>query len=311
MTGQKGCEVRMMRKSSTKIKESTEDLVFHIVVYAILCLLAFICIYPLYFVLIASFSNPDEVFSGRVIFWIKDFDPIGYERIFSDHMVVRGFLNSVFYTVAGTLINLAVTLPAAYSLSRKDLIGRRGIMILFVITMYFSGGMIPTYLIVQKLGLYNTPYVLLVCSALSVFNMIIARTFFETTLPGEMLEAVKIDGCNNVRFFFTMALPLSKSMIAVITLYYGVVHWNSYMNALLYINDANLKPLQLVLREMLISTKALSVLVQGDAAVEQQSKMVNSMQYAVIVVATVPMLIAFPFVQKYFVKGVMIGAVKG
>ncbi len=296
---------------NNKIKELAEDRVFHIIVYTVLILLAFICIYPLYFVLIASVSDPDAVLSGKVILTIKDFTLMGYERIFSDRMVVRGFLNSVFYTGVGTLINLVVTLPAAYSLSRKDLAGRRVFMIMFVITMYFSGGMIPTYLIVQKLGLYDTPAVLLVCSALSVFNMIIARTFFETTIPLELLEAARIDGCNNVRFFFTMVLPLSKSMIAVIALYYAVAHWNSYMNALLYINNADWKPLQLVLREMLISTQSLSVLVQGDASAQQRMKMVNIMQYAVIVVATVPMLVIFPFVQKYFVKGVMIGAVKG
>ena len=296
---------------NNKIKELAEDRVFHIIVYTVLILLAFICIYPLYFVLIASVSDPDAVLSGKVILTIKDFTLMGYERIFSDRVVVRGFLNSVFYTGVGTLINLVVTLPAAYSLSRKDLAGRRVFMIMFVITMYFSGGMIPTYLIVQKLGLYDTPAVLLVCSALSVFNMIIARTFFETTIPLELLEATRIDGCNNVRFFFTMVLPLSKSMIAVIALYYAVAHWNSYMNALLYINNANWKPLQLVLREMLISTQSLSVLVQGDASAQQRMKMVNIMQYAVIVVATVPMLVIFPFVQKYFVKGVMIGAVKG
>ena len=296
---------------NNKIKELAEDRVFHIIVYTILILLAFICIYPLYFVLIASVSDPDAVLSGKVILTIKDFTLMGYERIFSDRVVVRGFLNSVFYTGVGTLINLVVTLPAAYSLSRKDLAGRRVFMIMFVITMYFSGGMIPTYLIVQKLGLYDTPAVLLVCSALSVFNMIIARTFFETTIPLELLEAARIDGCNNVRFFFTMVLPLSKSMIAVIALYYAVAHWNSYMNALLYINNADWKPLQLVLREMLISTQSLSVLVQGDASAQQRMKMVNIMQYAVIVVATVPMLVIFPFVQKYFVKGVMIGAVKG
>lgn len=296
---------------NNKIKELAEDRVFHIIVYTVLILLAFICIYPLYFVLIASISDPDAVLSGKVILTIKDFTLMGYERIFSDRMVVRGFLNSVFYTGVGTLINFVVTLPAAYSLSRKDLAGRRVFMIMFVITMYFSGGMIPTYLIVQKLGLYDTPAVLLVCSALSVFKMIIARTFFETTIPLELLEAARIDGCNNVRFFFTMVLPLSKSMIAVIALYYAVAHWNSYMNALLYINNADWKPLQLVLREMLISTQSLSVLVQGDASAQQRMKMVNIMQYAVIVVATVPMLVIFPFVQKYFVKGVMIGAVKG
>lgn len=296
---------------NNKVKELAEDRVFFAVVYTVLILLAFICIYPLYFVLIASVSDPDAVLSGKVILSVKGFTLMGYERIFSDRMIVRGFLNSVFYTSVGTLINLVVTLPAAYSLSRKDLAGRRIFMIMFVITMYFSGGMIPTYLIVQKLGLYDTPAVLLVCSALSVFNMIIARTFFETTIPGELLEAARIDGCNNVRFFLTMVLPLSKSMIAVVALYYGVAHWNSYMNALLYINNADWKPLQLVLREMLISTQSLSVLVQGDASAQQQMKMVNIMQYAVIVVATVPMLVVFPFVQKYFIKGVMIGAVKG
>ena len=300
-----------MSKKTGKIKESAEDRVFNIVVCAVLAILAFICAYPLYFVVIASLSDPDAVYAGQVIGWFKGFTTIGYERIFSDSMIVRGFLNSVFYTFFGTLINLAVTLPAAYALSRKDLVGRRGIMIFFIITIYFSGGMIPTYLLVQNIGLYDSPLVLLLCAALSVFNMIIARTFFETTIPDEMLEAAKIDGCNNIQFFFTMVLPLSKSMIAVIALYYGVTHWNSYMNALLYINNADWKPLQLVLRDMLISTEAMRQFVQGDAAVEMQEKMVGVMQYAVIVVATVPMLIVFPFVQKYFVKGVMIGAVKG
>ncbi len=301
----------MANKHARKIKEAREDRIFKAVVYTVLAILGLICAYPLYFVVVASFSDPDAVYAGQVIGWIKGFTTIGYERIFSDSMIVRGFLNSVFYTTVGTLINLAVTLPAAYALSRKDLAGRRWIMIFFIITIYFNGGMIPTYLLVQNIGLYDSPLVLLLCAALSVFNMIIARTFFETTIPDEMLEAAKIDGCNNVHFFFTMVLPLSKSMIAVIALYYGVTHWNSYMNALLYINNADWKPLQLVLRDMLISTEAMRQFVQGDAAAEMQEKMVGVMQYAVIVVATVPMLIVFPFVQKYFVKGVMIGAVKG
>lgn len=301
----------MANKHARKIKEAREDRIFKAVVYTVLAILGLICAYPLYFVVVASFSDPDAVYAGQVIGWIKGFTTIGYERIFSDSMIVRGFLNSVFYTTVGTLINLAVTLPAAYALSRKDLAGRRWIMIFFIITIYFNGGMIPTYLLVQNIGLYDSPLVLLLCAALSVFNMIIARTFFETTIPDEMLEAAKIDGCNNVHFFFIMVLPLSKSMIAVIALYYGVTHWNSYMNALLYINNADWKPLQLVLRDMLISTEAMRQFVQGDAAAEMQEKMVGVMQYAVIVVATVPMLIVFPFVQKYFVKGVMIGAVKG
>lgn len=301
----------MANKHARKIKEAREDRIFKAVVYTVLAILGLICAYPLYFVVVASFSDPDAVYAGQVIGWIKGFTTIGYERIFSDSMIVRGFLNSVFYTTVGTLINLAVTLPAAYALSRKDLAGRRWIMIFFIITIYFNGGMIPTYLLVQNIGLYDSPLVLLLCAALSVFNMIIARTFFETTIPDEMLEAAKIDGCNNVHFFFIMVLPLSKSMIAVIALYYGVTHWNSYMNALLYINNADWKPLQLVLRDMLISTEAMRQFVQGDAAAEMQEKMVGVMQYAVIVVDTVPMLIVFPFVQKYFVKGVMIGAVKG
>ena len=301
----------MANKHARKIKEAREDRIFKAVVYTVLAILGLICAYPLYFVVVASFSDPDAVYAGQVIGWIKGFTTIGYERIFSDSMIVRGFLNSVFYTTVGTLINLAVTLPAAYALSRKDLAGRRWIMIFFIITIYINGGMIPTYLLVQNIGLYDSPLVLLLCAALSVFNMIIARTFFETTIPDEMLEAAKIDGCNNVHFFFTMVLPLSKSMIAVIALYYGVTHWNSYMNALLYINNADWKPLQLVLRDMLISTEAMRQFVQGDAAAEMQEMMVGVMQYAVIVVATVPMLIVFPFVQKYFVKGVMIGAVKG
>ena len=301
----------MAKTKKAHIKESMEDRIFSWVAHALLLALLVICVYPLYFVVIASFSKPELVGAGKVIFSIKGFTTMGYEKIFQDSMIIRGFLNSVFYTVAGTLINLIVTLPAAYSLSRKDLVGRRPIMIFFIVTMYFSGGMIPTYLLIQNLGLYNNPVVLLVCNALVVYNMIIARSFFENTIPDELLEAAKMDGCRNTRFFLTIVLPLSKTMIAVIALYYAVMHWNSYMQALLYIDTQKWKPLQLVLRELLISTDAMANLLQGSEDVAQQQSLTSIMQYGIIVVSTLPMMVVFPFVQKYFVKGVMIGAVKG
>ncbi|MBP3360128.1 MAG: carbohydrate ABC transporter permease [Clostridia bacterium] len=295
----------------THITETLDDRIFACVASFLMFLLLIICVYPLYFVVIASFSRPEMVSTGRVILFPRGFTTIGYDKIFQDSMIFRGFLNSAFYTVAGTLINLIVTLPAAYALSRKDLVGRNPIMIFFIVTMYFNGGMIPTYLLIQNLGLYNNPIVLLVCTALVVYNMIIARTFFENTIPYEMLEAAKIDGCSNTRFFCTIVLPLSKTMIAVIALYYGVQHWNSYMNALLYIDDQEWKPLQLILRELLISTNAMSSMLQGSESAEEQQNLTSIMQYGIIVVSTLPMMIVFPFVQKYFVKGVMIGAVKG
>lgn len=295
----------------TRIKGPLDDRIFGWVAKTLMFLLLLVCVYPLYFVVIASFSKPEMVSTGKVILFPGGFTTIGYEKIFQDDMILRGFLNSVFYTVVGTLINLFVTLPAAYALSRKDLVGRRPIMIFFIVTMYFNGGMIPTYLLIQNLGLYNNPVVLLVCTALVVYNMIIARSFFEGTIPYELLEAARMDGCSNTRFFCTIVLPLSKTMIAVIALYYGVQHWNTYMNALLYIDDQKWKPLQLVLRELLISTNAMSNMLQGSESAQEQQNLTSIMQYGIIVVSTLPMMIVFPFVQKYFVKGVMIGAVKG
>lgn len=294
-----------------KVKEPLGDRIFAYVSYVILAILAIICLYPLYFVVIASISDPDLVYAGKVVLWVKGFTMMGYEKIFQNDMIFRGFANSVFYTCVGTVINLAVTLPAAYALSRKDLVGRRGIMILFIITMYFSGGMIPTYLLIQNIGLYNKPIVLLVCNALVVYNMIIARSFFEQTIPDELLEAARIDGCGNSHFFVKIVLPLSKTMIAVVALYYAVMHWNSFMQALLYIDDPDWKPLQLVLRDLLISTQSMARFMQGEESVVLQQKLVNVMQYGIIVVAILPMMVIYPFVQKHFVKGVMIGAVKG
>ena len=302
---------KRMTARKNGVRESREDKVFLAICYIILSLVLVVCIYPLYFIVLASLSDPDKVLSGQVLLTVKGFMLDGYREIFRTNTVVRGFVNSVFYTTVGTIINLAVTLPAAYALSRKDLVGRRQIMVIFVFTMYFNGGMIPTYLLIRNIGLYNTPLVLLVCSALSVYNMIIARSFFDNTLPEELLEAARIDGCGNTRFFFQIALPLSKAMIAVVALYYAVGHWNSYMNALLYIDSQQYKPLQLVLRELLLSTSAMSQLGSDQASMLQQQKMVNLMQYCIIVVAIVPMLCIYPFVQKYFIKGVMVGAVKG
>lgn len=301
----------MLTIHKNKVREPLEDRIFAGVSYVLLAALAVICLYPLYFVVIASISDPDAVYAGKVILWIQGFTMMGYEKIFQNDMLFRGFFNSVFYTCVGTMINLAVTLPAAYALSRKDLVGRRGIMILFIITMYFSGGMIPTYLLIQNIGLYDKPIVLLLCNALVVYNMIIARSFFEQTIPDELLEAARIDGCGNTHFFVRIVLPLSKTMIAVVALYYAVMHWNSFMQALLYIDDPDWKPLQLVLRDLLISTQSMAQFMQGDESIVMQQKLVNVMQYGIIVVAILPMMVIYPFVQKHFVKGVMIGAVKG
>lgn len=295
------------------MKRSREDLIFDIIVTSVLTLLAMIVLYPLYFVVIASFSNPDFVNSGKIVFYPRGVNIEGYKQIFYDASIWRGYLNSLLYTVGFTAVGVSMTICTAYSLSRKDLVGRKFLMGVFIFTMYFSGGLIPLYILVNKLSLYGKPIVIVILGSLSVYNMIIARTYFINSLPEEMYEAATIDGCGNGRYFLQIVLPLSKTIIAVMIVFYAVHQWNSYFYALIFLSKAEHFPLQLVLREILLQSKLVQPTMNENMMLEQleRQRYAELIKYGIIVVSSVPVLIAYPFAQKYFVKGVMIGSVKG
>lgn len=292
-------------KDKSSMSDKWVDVIFLIIGIIILV----ITIYPLYFVVIASFSSPSAVAGGQVWVFPKSVTLEGYRRVFLDERIWLGYRNTIFYTVTGTLISLLFTLPAGYALSRKDLAGRNIITLFFVFTMYFGGGLIPTYFIVDKFHLTNTFWVIILPFSVNVYHLIITRTFFQSTIPQELLEVSKLDGCGNFRFFVSIVLPLSKAIIAVIGLYCAVGQWNQYFTSLVYVRNDELVPLQLVLREILLENKAVS----GAASVSnlELQRIGEIMKYAVIIVSTLPIMCVYPFLQKYFNKGVMIGAIKG
>lgn len=295
------------------MKAIKSDKIFYTINGIILLFLIFIVAYPLYFIIVASFSDPSMVGTGQVWFWPKGFNLEGYKKILEYEMIWVGYRNTIIYTIFGTAINVAITVMAAYPLSRKDLVGRSFFMGLFTFTMYFGGGLIPSYLLVQKLGLVNNPLVLIILGSVSVRNLIITRTFFQSTIPDELFEAASIDGCGNGRFFFQMVLPLSKAIIAVMVVYYAVGHWNSFFNALIYINNRKYKPLQLILRDILTSQQQLmQEMNQGmEKDMAENTMIAESIKYGIIIVSSLPIMTVYPFAQKYFVKGVMIGSLKG
>jgi putative aldouronate transport system permease protein len=289
---------------------SVSDGVFDVVNTLLQVIIFLIMAYPIYYIVIASFSEPNMVLTGKVFLLPRGFQLDGYKRVFESQEVIRGYVNTIFYTLFGTFINLTVTLPAAYTLSRRDFRGRSFLTLFFSFTMFFGGGMVPTYMVVKGLGLLNTFWALLLPAALSVWNMIICRNFFENNIPLELLEVSRLDGCRNFRFFIMIVLPLSKALIAVMVLFYAVGHWNSYFGALLYLTDKAKYPLQLVLRNILISSTPIdSVNFISDQTV--MYRMIEMLKYALVVVSSVPVLILYPFVQKHFVQGVMIGSIKG
>lgn len=294
-----------------KVRHSVSDRRFEVILIVIMCVLGIIVSYPLIYVLSSSFSSPSAVMSGKVWLLPADFSLEGYQAIFKNKQVLIGYRNSLFYMVVGTCINVAMTMFAAYPLSRSDMPGQGPIMLLFTFTMIFSGGMIPTYLVIKNLHMLNSVWSMLIPGAISVHNMIITRTFIRSSIPHEMLEAAQIDGCSDVQYFLRMVLPLSGSVIAVITLYYAIAHWNAYFNAFMYLSDQNLYPLQIFLRDILISNKVdASMVIIDDGAVAKEG-LAELLKYSLIVVAMLPVMVIYPFVQKHFVKGVMIGAVKG
>ncbi|GBF75986.1 sugar ABC transporter permease [Paenibacillus sp. 598K] len=288
------------------------ELAFRLVLFVCCAAIFLLIAYPLYFIVIASISDSTLVSTGRVLLFPKGVSFFGYGQIFQDERIWMGYRNTLFYTSAGTLVNLLVTLPAAYALSRQQFKPRRVLMFVFVFTMFFNGGLIPTYLLIRDLGMTNTAWVFIVPFSVNVFYLIIARTFFENTLPKELYEAAAMDGCSHVTYFVKVALPLSKAMISVIGLYYLVGHWNNFFTALIYIRDNNLQPLQIILRDILLSNQVFSEGAgAGGASGGYAQRYADQIKYGVIIVSTLPVLVLYPFLQKYFEKGVMIGSVKG
>ncbi|SMF77439.1 carbohydrate ABC transporter membrane protein 2, CUT1 family [Paenibacillus uliginis N3/975] len=291
--------------------ESRGDRIFNVINYSILILVTIIVMYPLVFVLSASFSDPQAVLRGEMMLWPKGINLNSYEKIFQNKDIISGFTNTLVYTSLGTLINLTMTVLAAYPLSRKDFVGRNAIMALLVFTMFFSGGLIPTYLLIKNLGMLNSLWVMIIPNAVSIWNIIIMRTFFQQSIPGELQEAATIDGCSNIKILTRIILPLSLPIIAVTILFYAVGHWNAFFNALLYLSDKDKFPLQLILREILIQGQTNDMVKMSTESAIKQQREVEGIKYAVLVVANIPMLALYPFLQRYFVKGVMIGAIKG
>ena len=298
-----------MAKLFRRDNRTNVDIAFDTLFVLLSVVVLLITLYPMYFIVIASFSKPENVMLGKVWVWVKDFTLDGYKAVLDDERVWTGYRNTLFYTTAGTAFSLFGTLPAAFALSRKELPGRNIIMFFFTVTMFFGGGLVPTFLVIKKIGMMNTVWVFIIPWAVSVYNVIISRTFFSSTIPEELLDAAKIDGCGYTRFFLAIAMPLSKAIIAVIGLYYAVGYWNEYFRALVYARDANLAPLQQVLRAILIEAQE-SVGGSSHNFLEKKLKS-ESMKYALILVSTLPIMMVYPFIQKYFTKGVMIGSIKG
>lgn len=293
-----------------KVKKSKEDRIFLAVCYIIISILTIIVLYPMVYVVSASFSSGSAVAQGKVWLWPVEVTLEGYKAILKYKNIWIGYRNTIFYTVVGTVINVCLTMICAYPLARRNLRGRNAIMMLFVFTMLFNGGMIPNYILISKLKIINTPWAMLLPGAISVYNMIVARTFIQQNISSELMDAAKIDGCNDVQIFSQIVLPLSKAIIAVLAMWYAVGHWNSYFNAFLYLNDKELYPLQIFLRELLVLGNVSSEMIDAETIAQLQN-LKYLLKYTTIVIATVPLFAIYPFVQKYFVKGVMIGSVKG
>lgn len=293
------------------LKQTKQDVVFDVFNYGILTIFLLLVLYPLYFIVIASFSDPHAIYTGDVWLFPRDASLEGYQRIFEDSGIWRGYWNSFRYAVVGTAVNLLLTLPAAFGLSRKGLVGRNPIMFVITFTMFFHGGLIPTYLVVKNLGLLNSIWAMIIPQAVGVWNLIVARTFFQSTIPEELHDSAVIDGCSDNRFFLSIVLPVSTALVAIMVLFYGVQHWNTYFQALIYLRDEELYPLQLVLRAILIENEISDEMAEDVLAMQQQQRIAELIKYGIIILASLPLLILYPFLQRYFVKGVMIGAIKG
>lgn len=300
-------------------KRTRFDKIFDAANVLLMAVIMIVILYPLYFTVIASFSDPYRLMRGEVLFLPKGFTLEAYKNVFINDEIWMGYLNTILYASTGTVYALVITIPTAYALSRRELRARGPLMVYFMFTMYFSGGMVPAYVLVKQLGMLNTRWALVIPAGMSVYNMLIANSFFKSSIPKELYEAARIDGANEYRIFFQVALPLSGAVIAVIALYTLVGHWNSYFSGLLYLNDEDKFPLQLILRNILLMNQQMNMNLEAMGsmdsrqleAMQRRAMMAEAMKYALIFISSLPVLVAYPFVQQYFVKGVMIGAVKG
>lgn len=293
------------------VKESAGDRLFDIINYILLAIVLTIVLYPLIFVAVASISNPAAVVKGEVWLLPKEINFTGYEKVFANKEILNGYMNTILYTVVGTIVNVGMTILAAYPLSRKDFRGRNIFTALFVFTMFFSGGLIPTYLIVKDLGMTNTMWALIIPNAVAVWNIIIMRTFFQQSIPFEIQESAQMDGCGNFKILLRIILPLSMPILAVMTLFYSVAHWNSFFSALIYLTERDKYPLQLFLREILIQSNMQDMIQTSEESLAKTIMEAESIKYALVIVANLPILMLYPFLQRYFVKGMVIGAIKG
>lgn len=295
----------------THLKKSVSDKVFYALNYTLLTLAFFVVLIPLLHVVAQSVSAPTEVIAGRVFILPRKITFMAYQEIFRSKLLLSGYGNSILYTVVGTVTNIVMTVMCAYPLSRKDFLGRKWMMWLFVFTMIFSAPLIPTYLNVRNLKLLNSMWAVILPGAIGVYNMVVARTFFMNSIPDEMIEAAELDGANDMRIVWHLVLPLSKSIMAVLTLFYAVSHWNSYFDAFMYLSSEDKLPLQVVLRNILANAKMIEEMANASVEQSQRLAMVEVLKYAVIVFGSLPVIMLYPFVQKHFVKGVMVGSVKG
>ena len=289
---------------------STQDQVINIVFHVIAVLMIIAVIYPLWFVVIASFSNPADVASGEVWIWPKEWNLAGYQELFKQPSLWRSYLNTILYTISGTIVALVVNIPAGYAMSRMDLYGRKWINYFYLVPMFFGGGLIPTYIVIQAFGLYDNPLVMILPFSVSTYNIIVTRTFFRSNLPQELWEAAQIDGCGTFRYFIQFAVPLSKAILAVVGLWTAVGLWNQWFNALIYLQNEAYVPLQLFLRRILIANQSLLGAATGTMAQELR-QLSDMMKYGSIVISTLPIMCLYPFLQKYFNQGTMVGSVKG
>ena len=299
------------QKNANRIRLSTSDRILDTVVMTMLIIFLLIILYPLIFIVSSSFSSGQAVSSGKVLLWPVDFSIEGYRLVFDYDIVWTGYKNTIFYTVVGTTLNVIVTILAAYPLSRRNMQGRDIYATIFMIPMFIGGGLIPTYLLMSNLKLTNTPFVILLSGLFSIYNMVIMRTFFQNSVPADLHEAAKIDGITDIGYLLKILLPLSKPVLAVIALYYAVGHWNNYFTGLIYLRDRDLMPLQLVLRDILTATQIDSSMVGNAEEIAAMIGASDVMKYSLIIVSTVPILVLYPFIQKFFEKGVMLGSVKG
>ena len=300
-------------KKRSKGNRMTQDIVFNAVIVLLLLFLIVIMAYPIYFVLVASFSDPTYVNNGDFLLYPKGFTLLGYEKVFEESRVWIGYANTILYTALGTALGVFITMMAGFALSRKELPFRNAFMGFFVFTMYFNGGLIPYYMVVKSLNLTNTRFLMIIISAVAVYNIIITRSFMLSNVAEELRDAARIDGCGDGRFFFQIVMPLSKAIAAVLVLYLALTYWNSYFNPMIFLTDRSKYPLALYLREILltVSTNAQSSVTSDASAAAMLQKMSQVIKYGIIVVSTLPIVCVYPFLQKYFVKGVMIGSIKG